>query len=63
MRADADEIFPLTVKTRPSSRQNFPLLISKAKSRDSDFVRLRQLSPAIGQFFSLVGRSGISRSI
>jgi hypothetical protein len=47
------KIFLLTVKTRPSSRQNFSLLISKENSRDSDFARLRQLSPTIGQFFAL----------
>jgi hypothetical protein len=46
------KILFLTVKTRPSSRQNFPLLISKGKSRDSNFARLRQLSPTIGQFFA-----------
>ena len=31
--------FLTTVKTRPSSRQNFSLLISKDNSRDSDFAR------------------------
>jgi hypothetical protein len=47
------KFFLLTVQTRPSSRQNFPLLISKENSRDSDFARLRQPSPTIGQFFAL----------
>jgi hypothetical protein len=47
------KIFLLTVKTRPSSRQNFSLLISKGNSRDSDFARRRHLSPTIGQFFAL----------
>jgi hypothetical protein len=28
-------------------------MISKEKLRDSNFVRLRQLSPTIGQFFAL----------
>jgi hypothetical protein len=28
-------------------------LISKEKLRDSNFARLRQLSPTIGQFFAL----------
>lgn len=45
--------FWLTVKTRPSSRQNFALMISTEKSRDSKFARFRQLSPTIGQFFAL----------
>ena len=44
--------FLMTAEIRPSSRQNFSLLISKAKSRDSDFARLRQLSTTIGRFFS-----------
>lgn len=43
----------VTVETRPSSRQNFSLLISKEKSRDSKFARFRQLLPTIGQFFAL----------
>ena len=47
------KLFPMTVETRPSSRQNFSLLISKEKSRDSKFARFRQLSPTIGQFFAL----------
>ena len=50
------KIFLLTVKARPSSRQNFSLLISKGKTRTSNFARLRQLSPAIGRF--LRRRSG-----
>lgn len=45
--------FLMTVETRPTSRQNFSLLISKPKSRDSDFARLRRLSTTIGQFFAL----------
>jgi ABC-type nitrate/sulfonate/bicarbonate transport system substrate-binding protein len=45
--------FLMTVETRPSSRQNFSLLISKEKSLDSKFARFRQLSPTIGQFFAL----------
>jgi len=44
--------FLMMVETRPSSRQNFSLLISKEKSRDSKFARFRQLSPTIGQFFA-----------
>lgn len=44
--------FLMTVETRPSSRQNFSLLISKAKSHDSGFARLRRLSITIGQFFA-----------
>jgi hypothetical protein len=44
--------FLLTVEIRLSVRQNFSLLISKEKLRDSNFVRLRQLSPTIGQFFA-----------
>jgi hypothetical protein len=47
------KFFLLTVKTRPSSRQDFSLLISKGKSRDLNFARLQQLSPTIGQFFAL----------
>jgi hypothetical protein len=47
------KIFLLTAKARPSSRQNFSLLISKEKSRDSKFARFRQLSPTIGRFFAL----------
>lgn len=47
------KIFLLTVKARPSSRQNFSLMISKENSRDSNFVWLRQLSPTIGRFFAL----------
>jgi|SRR5580704_11290792 hypothetical protein len=46
------KIFLLTVETRPSSRQNFSLLISKEKSRDSNSVRFRRLSTTIGQFFA-----------
>jgi hypothetical protein len=45
--------FLTTVEIRPSSRQNFSLLISKRKSRDSNFVWLRRLSTTIGQFFAL----------
>jgi hypothetical protein len=52
--------FLLTVKARPSSRQNFPLLISNRKSRDSNFVWLRQLSPTIGQFSRCRPRSAFS---
>jgi hypothetical protein len=44
--------FLQTVKARLSSRQNFSLLISEGNSRASNFPRLRQLSPAIGQFFT-----------
>lgn len=47
------KFFLLTVKARLSSRQNFSLLISKVKSRDSDFARLRRLSTTIGQLFAL----------
>ena len=43
----------MTVETRPSSRQNFSLLISKEKSRDPKFSWFQQLSPTIGQFFAL----------
>jgi hypothetical protein len=46
------DFFLTTVETRPSSRQNFSLLISKEKSHDSKFARFRQLSPPIGQFFA-----------
>jgi hypothetical protein len=46
------KFFLLTIKTRPTIRQNFSLLISKGKSRDSDFARLRRLSPTIGRFFA-----------
>lgn len=45
------KFFLLTVKTRPSSRQNFSLLISNGNSCDSDFARFRGLSTTIGQFF------------
>jgi hypothetical protein len=53
------KFFLLTVKTRPSSRQNFPLLISKGNLRDLNSARLRQLSPTIGQYFA----SSIARHI
>src|SRR5574340_1073235 len=46
------KFFLLPVKTRPSSRQNFSLLISNGNSRDSDFARFRGLSTTIGQFFA-----------
>src|SRR5258707_593234 len=45
------KFFLPTVKARPSVRQISSLLISKGKSRDSNFARLRQLSPTIGRFF------------
>ena len=45
--------FLLTDEIRPSVRQIFSLLISKGKSRDSNSVWLRQLSPTIDQFFAL----------
>jgi hypothetical protein len=38
------------IETRPSSRQNSSLMISKENSRDLDFARFRQLSPSIGRF-------------
>jgi hypothetical protein len=44
------KFFLSTAKARPSSRQNFSLMISKENSRASDFARLRQLSPSIGRF-------------
>ena len=46
------KIFPLTVKTRPSSRQNSSLLISKGNSRGLDLARFHRLSTTIGQFFA-----------
>jgi hypothetical protein len=48
------KFFLPTVKARPSVRQISSLLISKEKSHDSNFTRLRQLSPTIGRFFRLV---------
>jgi hypothetical protein len=45
------KFFLLTVKARPSSRQNFSLLISKEKLRDLDSARFRPLSTTIGRFF------------
>jgi hypothetical protein len=53
------KIFLLAVKARPSSRQNFSLMISKQNSRDSNFARLRQLSPIIANdrsIFDFVGQ-------
>ena len=47
--------FLLTVETRPSVRQISSLLISKEKSRDSNFARLRQLSLTIGRFLQVLG--------
>src|SRR5579871_2852917 len=47
-------------EVRTTSRQNFSLLISKEKLRDSNFVRLRQLSPTIGRFFRVVDRGAHS---
>lgn len=46
------KIFLLTVKTRPSSRQNFSLLISKGNSHDLDLARFHRLSTTIGQFLA-----------
>jgi hypothetical protein len=44
------KIFLLTVKARPSSRQNFSLLISKEKLRVLNFLRFQRLSLSIGGF-------------
>ena len=46
------KIFLVTVKARPSSRQNFSLMISKGNLRNSDFARFRRLSTTIGRFFA-----------
>src|SRR5258708_4507438 len=46
------KFFLPTAKTRPTIRQISSLLISKEKPRDSNFPRLRHLSPTIGQFFA-----------
>jgi hypothetical protein len=45
------KFFLTVLEIRTTSRQNFSLLISKENSRDSNFARLRQLSPTIGRFF------------
>jgi hypothetical protein len=47
--------FLLTVQTRPSVRQNTSLLISKEKSRDSNFARPRQRWPTTGRFPQVSG--------
>jgi hypothetical protein len=53
------KFFLLTVKARPSVRQISSLLILKEKSRDSNFARLRQLSPTIGRFFQITHKRPI----
>jgi hypothetical protein len=59
VRADfSAQFFLTTVKARPLVRQISSPLISKGKSRDSNFTRLRQLSPTIGRFFRLVDHAG-----
>lgn len=45
------KIFLLTVKARPSSRQNISLMISKENSRVSDSATFQGLSTTIGRFF------------
>ena len=55
------KVFLLTVKARPSSRQNFSLMIPKENSGDSDFVRFRGLSTTIGRFLPKPERAVISR--
>ena len=45
------KIFLLTVKARPSNRQNFSLMISKGNSRDSNLATFQRLSTTIGRFF------------
>jgi hypothetical protein len=50
------KIFLLTVKARPSSRQNFSLMISKGNSRDSNSATFQSLSTTIGQFFRAIDR-------
>jgi len=57
------KIFLLTVETRPSSRQNFSLLISKGNSRDLDSARIRPLSTTIGQFLSVSPRPSETRKL
>jgi hypothetical protein len=46
------KIFLLTVKARPSRRQNFSLMISKENSRDSNSAAFQRLSTTIGRFFT-----------
>ncbi|MDI3471225.1 MAG: hypothetical protein OJF62_003288 [Pseudolabrys sp.] len=45
------KFFLETVETRPSSRQNFSLMISKENSRDLASAWFRPLSTTIGRFF------------
>src|SRR5882724_7866741 len=44
------KFFLETLKTRPPSRQNFSLMISKGDLRGSDFARFRRLSTTIDRF-------------
>jgi hypothetical protein len=48
--------FLAMLEIRTTSRQNFPLTISKENLRDSNFRRLRRLSPTIGRFFRVGDR-------